>query len=84
MYTWDALKRQCEVSKDIVDNYRQPCLNREFLREEQKNFHSPKILVFLHGRITWWVMQRSVWERYCELANKTTQQLYKVSTPWHR
>ena len=21
-------------------------------------------------------------ERYCELANKTTQQLYKVSTPW--
>ena len=26
-------------------------------------------------------MQRSVWERYCELTNKTTQQLYKVSTP---
>ena len=27
-------------------------------------------------------MQRSVWvERYCELANKTTQQLYKVYTP---
>ena len=22
-------------------------------------------------------------ERYCELANKTTQQLYKVSTPCH-
>ena len=22
MYTWDALKRQCEISKDIVDNYR--------------------------------------------------------------
>ena len=30
----------------------------------------------------WLVMQRSVWERYCEVANKTTQQLYKVSTPW--
>ena len=26
-------------------------------------------------------MQRTVWQRYCELANKTTQQLYKVSTP---
>ena len=26
-------------------------------------------------------MQRNVWKRYCELANKTTQQLYKVSTP---
>ena len=22
-------------------------------------------------------------ERYCVLANKTTQQLYKVSTPWN-
>ena len=30
--------------------------------------------------MAWLVMQRSV-ERYCELANKTTQQLYKVSTP---
>ena len=29
----------------------------------------------------WLVMQRSGVERYCELANKTTQQLYKVSTP---
>ena len=26
-------------------------------------------------------MQRKCVERYCELANKTTQQLYKVSTP---
>ena len=30
--------------------------------------------------MTWLVMQRSV-ERYCELSNKTTQQLYKVSIP---
>ena len=30
--------------------------------------------------MTWLVMHRSV-ERYCELANKTTQQLYRVSTP---
>ena len=30
--------------------------------------------------MTWLVMQRNV-ERYCELANKTTQQLYKLSTP---
>ena len=29
----------------------------------------------------WLVMQRKCVERYCELANKTTQQLYKVSTP---
>ena len=29
----------------------------------------------------WLAMQRSVWNDICELANKTTQQLYKVSTP---
>ena len=26
-------------------------------------------------------MRRNVWSDICELANKTTQQLYKVSTP---
>ena len=30
--------------------------------------------------MTWLVMQGKCVERYCELANKTTQQLYKVST----
>ena len=59
----------------------EPCLNLEFLRGEQRNFHSPKILVFLHCRMTWWVMQKKCVERYCELANKSTQQFYKVSTP---
>ena len=41
-----------------------------------------KIFVFLHG-LLWhgWSCKRSVVERYCELANKTTQQLYNVSTP---
>ena len=31
--------------------------------------------------MTWPVMQRSVWNNICELANKTIQQLYKLSTP---
>ena len=56
-----CIHRQCEVSQNIMDNYTEPCLNREFLRVEQRNFHSLKIFVFLHGRMTWWVMQRSVW-----------------------
>ena len=34
---------------------------------------------YLLGPTSWKVMQRIV-ERYCELANKTTQQLYKVAT----
>ena len=51
-----------------------------FQGRSRKNYHFLKIFVFLHGLMTWLVMKRSV-ERYCELANKTTQQLYKVSTP---
>ena len=33
-------------------------------------------MVLQHGRSC-----QEMWERYCELANKTTRQLYKVSTP---
>ena len=29
--------------------------------EEQRNYHPLKIFVFLHGFMTWLVMQRSVW-----------------------
>ena len=36
-------------------------LNGELPREEQKNYHSLKIFVFLHGLMTWRVMQRNVW-----------------------
>ena len=53
-------QRQCEISKDIVDNYR-PCLNREFPRRELKNFHTLIIFVFLHGLMIWKVMRRNVW-----------------------
>ena len=50
-------QRKCEISRTITE----PCSNREFPRREQKNYHSLKIFVFLHGRMTWLVMQRSVW-----------------------
>ena len=56
-------------------------MNREFLREELKNLPFPQNL-----RISSWSYDmeghaKKCVERYCELANKTTQQLYKVSTP---
>ena len=53
-------QRQCEISK-ILWTITEPCSNREFPREEQKNCHSLKIFVFLQGLMTWLVMQRSVW-----------------------
>ena len=60
----------------------EPCLNQEFQRGEQKSFHTLRIFVSLHGLM--YDMEghaKKCVERSCELANKTTQQLYKVSTP---
>ena len=55
-------QRQCEISKDIVDNYRaMPCLHRVFQREELKNFHTLRIFLLLHGLMIWKVMRRNVW-----------------------
>ena len=73
-------QRQCEISKDIVDNYRTMFESRiSAVRTE--NLPSPQNL-----RISSWSYDmeghaKKCVERYCELANNTTQQLYKVSTP---
>ena len=74
-------QRQCEISKDIVGQSQNHVRFANFSGCEQKNFHSLKIFVFLDGLMIWKVMQRKCVERYCELANKTTQQLFQVSTP---
>ena len=73
-------QRQCEISKDIVDNYR-TMFDSRISAGATENYHARKICALIRGLMTWLVMQRNVWKRYCELANKTTQQLYKVSTP---
>ena len=73
-------QRQCEISKDIVDNYRTMFESRISAGREEK-------LPFPQNtRISSWSYDmaghaKKCVERYCELANKTTQQLYKVSTP---
>ena len=59
----------------------EPCSNREFLRVDYRNYHTLKNL-----RISSWSYDmaghtKKCVERYCELANRTTQQLYTVSTP---
>ena len=80
MYTWDALKRQCEISKDIVDNYRAMFESRVSAGETEK------LSYFENFCISSWSYDmeghaKKCVERYCELANKSTQQLYKISTP---
>ena len=73
-------QRQCEISKDIVDNYRTMFESRISAGGVEK-LPLPQNL-----RISSWSYDmaghaKKCVERYCELANKTTQQLYKVSTP---
>ena len=76
----DCTQRQCQISKGIVDNDRTMFESRISVRGAEK-IPFPQNL-----RISSWCYDmvghaKKCVELYCELANKTTQQLYKVSTP---
>ena len=73
--------RQCQTSKDIVDNHRIMFESRIFAVGSEKNHHTPQIFVFLHGLMIWNVMQRNVWSDIASHQNKTFQQFYKTCTP---
>ena len=67
-------QRQCQVSKDIVDNYRTMFESRISAGGTETLLYSE------HLRISSWSYDmeghaKKCVERYCELANKTTQQL---------
>ena len=73
-------QRRCEISKDTVDQYRTIFESRISEGGTEKLPYSENL------RISSWSYDmeghaKKCVERYCELANKTTQQLYKVSTP---
>ena len=73
-------QRQCEVSQNIVDNYRTMFESWIFAGGTEKLPFSQ------NTRISSWSYDmvghaKKCVERCCELANKTTQQLCKVSTP---
>ena len=71
----DHVKDNVKYAK-ILLTVTEPCSNPEFPQEELKNYHARKIFAYdMEGHA------KKCVERYCELANKTTQQLYKVSTP---
>ena len=81
MFFLGCTQRECEIiSKDIVDNYRTMFESRISAGTTEKLPYSENC------RISSWSYDMEGYakkcvERYCELANKTTQQLYKVSTP---
>ena len=72
-------QRQCEISKDIVNNCKAMSGSRiSAVRTEKlpysENFH---ISSWSYDMVS---HAKKCVDRFCELANKTTQQLYKVST----
>ena len=68
-------QRQCDISKDIVDNYRAMFESRTEKLPYSEIFRISSLSCDLEGQA------KKCVERYCELANKTIQQLYKTSTP---
>ena len=80
MYTWECTQRQCERSKDIVDNYRTMVESRISAGATEKLPCSENLSISSWSFDMEGHAKKCV-ERYCELANRTTQQLYKVSTP---
>ena len=73
-------QRQCETSKDIVDNYRTMFESRVSAGATEKLPCSENMCISSWSYDMAGHAKKCV-ERYCELANKTTQQLHKVSTP---
>ena len=73
-------QRQCEISKDIVDNYRAMFASRISDERTEKLPCSENTPISSRSYDMEGHAKKCV-ERCCELANKTTQQLYKVSAP---
>ena len=73
-------QRQCEISKDNVDNYR-AMFESQISAGATEKLPCSENLSFSSWSYDMEGHAKNCVERYCELANKTTQQLYKVSTP---
>ena len=81
-----ALKENVRLAR-ILQLQKEVCSNQGFLPGLQKNCQEQKprgILMpkrYLHGPMTWEVMQRNVWKDIANLRMKETEQSYKVATP---
>ena len=73
-------QRQCQTSKHTVDNYRTMFESRISAGGSEK-LPFPQNLPISSWSCDMAGHAKKCVERYCELANKTTQQLYKVSAP---
>ena len=80
MYTWGALKDNVKKNKGFVDNYRAMFESWISAGRTEKLPYSENLRISSGSYDMEGHVKKCV-ERYCELANKTTQQFYKVSTP---
>ena len=80
MCTWAVLKDNAKKAK-ILLAITEPCLNPEFPQGTTEKLPCSENLSISSWSYDMDGHAKKCVERYCELANKTTQQLYKVSTP---
>ena len=79
-------QRECQISNDIVDNYRSMFESRISAGAMEKLPETKATGKPDAETISSWSCHmeghaKNCVERYCEMANKTTQQLYNVATP---
>ena len=84
MYTWDVLKDNVKIRKDIVDNYRTMFESRISAGATEK-LPCSEIFEFLRGPTMWKVMPRNVWSdvvnwRTRRHNNSTMYQLHALTT----
>ena len=79
MYIWDVLKKRCEISKDIVDNYRAMFESRISAGRTEKQPYSENL------RISSWSYDmegraKKCVERYCSKQDDSTtlQSIYSM------
>ena len=61
---WKILNKEVDLGEptSFLDHVYLGCTQRQCeISVEQKSFHTLRIFVFLHGLMTWLVMQRNVW-----------------------
>ena len=73
-------QRQCQISKDIVDNYRTMFESR-ISEEGVEKLPFLKIFVFLHGLMIWRVTQRNVWSALIHNLQKDEVEVCRQETP---
>ena len=73
-------QRQCQISKDTVDNYRTMFESRISAGAAEK-YHARRICVFLRGPMTWKVMPRNAWN---DIVSWRTKRLNSSTKYLHR